>query len=64
MGDLELEMQESPVSRSSAGPLEKKAQVGWGMSHGFGQASQCSGLSFCGAWTLGVWASVVAAPGI
>lgn len=37
VGDLELEMQESPVSRSSAGPLEKKAQVGWGMSHGFGE---------------------------
>ena len=28
------------------------------------QASHCSGFSFCAAWTLGVWASVVAAPGI
>lgn len=37
MGDLELEMQESPVSRSGVGSLEKKAQVGWGMSHGFGE---------------------------
>lgn len=37
MGDVGLDMQESPVSRSSAGSLDKKAQVGWGMSHVFGE---------------------------
>ena len=28
------------------------------------QASDCSGFSCCGAWALGVWASVVVAHGL